>query len=151
MEDGTPAAGAHGTPYMLIRQHNGKFAVAQGNHYCIDGTTKTACLQWARNAVNSRLEREAHAAALQAALLERCTARGIAPIDYRQLQPGDLFTRHADDTIRTVTEVEHLNSGATMIRWEPRRLERACNSWTMMIPGHPECYGRIHAAGPVTA
>lgn len=144
MEDGTPAVGAAGTPYLLVRQSHGRFAVSQGRHYCIDNTTKTRCIQWTRDAVNGRLAREAAEAADRARLLAHLEQRGITELDYRKVQPGDLFATHPYGDLRTVTGVTHNDNGSSVITCERKRSDPPGSGVALMIPQYPACYGRHH-------
>jgi hypothetical protein len=72
-------------------------------------------------------ESEAEEKARTARLLE---SRGIGPIDFRQLQPGDLYTCGPAAPIRTVTGADHLVAGASLICWTPGPEEkrRSCST-----------------------
>ena len=78
---------------------------------------------------------EAERAAAVAALLER---HGISEIDYRDLQPGDLFTWRPREPPDVVTDVRHFDNGASLIF----RPGTSCGC-ILMTPSYP-AYGRVN-------
>jgi hypothetical protein len=86
---------------------------------------------------------EAERAASVAALLAR---RGIGPVDYRLLQPGDLFTWRPEVPPKVVTKVQHFENGASLILWEPDSYTPPWEALTLMTPQAP-AYGKINCHG----
>lgn len=70
---------------------------------------------------------------------------GIGPVDFRDLQPGDLFTWRPEVPPKVVAGVKHLDSGASVIEWERGRYTPRGENVTLMTPGY-QAYGRIRDA-----
>lgn len=105
-----------------------------------------------RRAAGERMQMVAKIRADQAAAEEDAKARtarllaehGISPIDYRALRPGDLFTWRPEVPPKTVTAARHFDNGGSLIFWEPDRYTGPAFALTLMTPGFPAAYGRIH-------
>ena len=83
-------------------------------------------------------EYDAAVAARTARLLAE---HGIGPVDFRALQPGDLFTWRPEVPPKRVTEVKHLETGASVIEWERGPYTPRGKNVTLMTPGW-QAYGR---------
>ena len=83
---------------------------------------------------------DARRAARIAALL---ASRGIGEVDYRELQPGDLFTWLPEVCPKTVTEVRHFDSGASLIFWDDNGRTPPPRAMTLMTSG--PAYGRYRS------
>ena len=83
-------------------------------------------------------------AAEQARIDQMLAMHGISRIDYRDLQPGDLFTWRPGPP-KTVTQAKHFDNGASLIIWTDGHTP-PCQALTLMVPGFPAAYGQVAAA-----
>ena len=129
------------TEMTVKRKPRGGFAVSGGLPYYLFEGTKRDCQAYIDRCAAIRAELaqfEAGKAARTAALLAE---RGIGPVDYRDLKPGDLFTWRPEIPPKVVTAVKHSGTGLSVIFWEPGRLDRAPGAFSAMAPGM-QAYGR---------
>lgn len=72
------------------------------------------------------------------------SAKGLEEIDYRRLQPGDLYVSRLYRPVRTVTEVDHHENGASMVFHERTRIEELTGDmgFTLLTPACNPVYGR---------
>jgi hypothetical protein len=143
LEDGTPATLADGSPIEIVRTRGGfNICGLEWGYLMPDPATKTRCIEHARWIVQVRREREAAEAEAAARLEAHIAERGLVHIDYRTVQPGDLFTVSPYSDLREVIHVVHNDNGSTVISTERRRSDSPGSGVALMIPQYPACYGR---------
>lgn len=130
--DGAPVDGT----LEVVRTRRG-WAVQFEDGTRTEDMTKHAAGQRMDRVAALRAEMAA-AAAEKAALLE---GHGIGEVDYRKLQPDDLFTWRPEVPPKTVTHVSHFDNGTSLIYWEDGRTP-AWEALTLMTPSYP-AYGQI--------
>lgn len=95
------------------------WAVSGGQPYYLHETkTKREALAWIAWAYRTCEELAAREREQAERLAEHLASRGLEPVDYRDIQPGDRYTSSPYGPICTVTKVEHMASGSSMI-WHP--------------------------------
>lgn len=106
------------TDMTVVRTRSG-WAVSGGLSYYLKQTaTRREAEDWITWAAETRAEIATHEAENAERRVAFLTSRGLEPVDYRDIKPGDRYTSSPDGPIRTVTRVEHMRSGASMI-WHP--------------------------------
>jgi hypothetical protein len=76
--------------------------------YVFEARTEREMLDWISRALETRAELDKWLPSLLA-------ARGLEPVDYRSLKPGDRYTPHLLRPLRTVSKVDHLSARASMV------------------------------------
>jgi len=115
--------------------------------YAFEGT-KAACLGWIEWSRQVRAELAQFEADKADRLARLLAERGIRAIDYRQLKPGDLFTWRPEVPLKTVTDVRHFDSGASLVFWPPDQYTPPAWAMVLMVPGWPAAYGPAGEAPP---
>lgn len=106
--------------------------------------TKHAAIARMEFAAAHRAELAAAELAEQARIDQLLGEHGISRINYRDLQPGDLFTWQPGPP-KTVTEAKHFDNGASLIIWTDGHTP-PWQALTLMVPGFPAAYGQVAAA-----
>jgi hypothetical protein len=114
--------------YEVVETVHG-WAVSAGlPYYLHEGPTKGAA--------------EAFIDRCRGAVADRRAAAVNTEVDYRWLQPGDLYACRADKPLQVVTRLQMLSSGAAMVWHEtPDMAPGSTDRFTLQTPGFP-AYGR---------
>ncbi len=133
---GAPAGGT----LQVVRTRRG-WAVQFEDGTRTEDMSKRAAGQRLDRVTALRAELAAAEAEKAARLVTLLKERGIGEVDYRKLQPGDLFTWRPEVSPKTVTRVSHFGNGASLIYWDDGRTP-AWEALTLMTPSYP-AYGQI--------
>jgi hypothetical protein len=131
---------------MAIVRTRQAFAVQFEGGSRTEDMTKRAAIARMESVAAHRAELAAAEAAEQARIDQLLTMHGISRIDYRDLQPGDLFTWRPGSP-KTVTDAKHFDNGASLIIWTDGQTPPS-QALTLMVPGFPAAYGQVAAARP---
>lgn len=133
---------------MAVVRTRRAFAVRfEGGSLTEDMTKRTAITRMEFVATH-RAELAAAEAAARARIDEVLAEHGISRINYRDLQPGDLFAWRPGAP-KTVTEAKHFGNGASLIIWTDGHTP-PWEALTLMVPGFPAAYGQVAAAAGST-
>jgi len=129
---------------MTLKRTRRGWAVSGGQpYYLFEGTKKAA-----QAFIDSAAEARAMLAQAEAEKVDRDGARladrGIGPVDYRDLRPGDLQATGPDAPLREVTEARHLDSGASVVHHKRSAVDRACGDLGLILwTPRMQAYGLI--------
>lgn len=103
------------TGMSVVRTKSG-WAVSGGQPYYLKETkTRREAENWIAWAEQVRADTASHDQRRAEWLEDLLESRGLEQVDYRTIRPGDRYTSDPTGPIRTVTKVEHMPSGASMI------------------------------------
>ena len=128
---------------MAVVRTRRAFAVRFEGGSRTEDMTKRAAIARMESVAAHRADLAAAEAAEKARIDQLLAEHGISRIDYRDLQPGDLFTWWPGPP-KTVTEAKHFDNGASLIIWTDGHTP-PWQALTLMVPGS-RAYGQVAAA-----